>query len=240
MQISVDTGCSMGTLSTQKTITIKEATGYDKLVAAFAEAKAGKDPKKQENARAELMSKAFTRLVKPGQVCSISGSKHTMRGAFPGADKVSAYVKWFPEKTQLRVKFDVTDAFFSTHADPRYPWDASCVAVYVCPTGLPEDVHQMFFVPDGKDGNARLVQETAILKNPEKIKATWKRTARGYTMEIRIPWTCLKNYKADWKMLPVQSLICSKPPDKYRVAVIMNGLGFPIEKAETYVGLVRR
>lgn len=237
MQVSIDSKSSLGVIKAQKSVSVREASSYETLVREYSIARSCNDTKKQAQIQSELLVKAFTTRIKPGQACTISGTKHTTRGEFPGADKVSATVKWFPDKNQLRVKFDVVDAFFSTKADPRYPWDASCVGVYMSPTGLQENINQLFFVPDGKDGTARLVQEIPTLKNPENIKASWKRNSKGYTMDIRIPWSCIGSYKAGWKVMPVSSLICSKPPDKYRVQVVMDGSRLLWETTETYVGL---
>ncbi|MCL5104575.1 MAG: hypothetical protein M1133_10765 [Armatimonadetes bacterium] len=194
-----------------------------------------------------MLTKAFKVKVKPGRQCRISGEAKCNLGDYPGANKLGAVVTWTPGKRSLRVKADVVDRHYSTDAPENSPQDASCIELYVCPSGTYRDLNEFTIVPGGAGGKARVIARRdpndiyGEVKSPASlgVKATWKRTPRGYRIDATIPWNAIKGYERNWTLMPVDAAIYSQV-DGEQVQMTMGAPGDPATEFFTYPALTAR
>ncbi len=232
MQLSLDTKSALGVFTSKREIVIEDPL-YDQLCAAYAKASQTGDKAKAAEARAELVNKWFKQAIKPGQACKINQQRQVNLGNYQGEKSLSADVQWHPAKDYIRVVADITDASFSTDVPENQPWEASSLEILISPGGTNDTINHFFVVPTG-DGRPRI---DGVNTNEEsKIVAFWKRTDRGYKVDLKIPYSILRGYEQGWSVMPVEAMINSKTP-KGRVQLVMNQPGEPWKYARNYAGL---
>lgn len=203
VEVALDTKTAeLGTLSSKRQVTI-EYTQYDKLFEQCMAATAAHDSAKACKISQKALTKWFKRTVKPGQACSMDKPAF---GKDPGRDKLTGVVKWYPGKESLKVVADVTDISFAPNV--KTATDGSSFQVYVSPTGFDDAMNRYTIIPSGPE-NAPVVQGAGS----EKIKATWKRSAKGYKVEANIPYDALNGYKPGWKLMAVEAGLTAKPSE---------------------------
>lgn len=112
------------------------------------------------------------------------------------------------------------------------------------------DTSAVTIVPAGSGGKARVILASGrygpanadaedCARQAKAISAAWKRTSRGYTMDVRVPWSILRGYYSGWKTMPVDAAVNTAGPDG-RVQLIMNKLGDPMMEPFIYAGLVAK
>lgn len=236
MQLALDTKTGLGTLMSKRQIIIEDPT-YDRLATEYAQAENAKDTAQCAQVRKEILSSCFRQTIKPGQACAANTAGQANVGDYPGADNFSATLRWYPGADSLRVTAEVTDAYLSTDAPKDTPWETSCLEVFICPAGVDQTINQFFIVPEGP-ANAPRVKAVHTDKG-DQVRATWKRTAKGYSVDVRIPWSIVRGYQKGWSVMPVEAMVNTKSP-KGRVQVIMSKPGEPWRTAKGYSALEAR
>lgn len=235
MSVSLDTKCELGTLITKRQVVIEDDT-YAKLTGAYFEAKGTNDASKIAKARSALLTGYFRDMVKPG-VKMVADTKLMDTVSCPARDKFSGEFTWYPKADHLKVTANVVDANFGMSAKQENPWDSSCVEVFISPAGVDDTVNRFFIIPDGINGQVSVRNE----KNDkiEAVNGTWKRTAKGYAVEVKIPWTSVAGYEKGWSLLPVEAVVNSHVGSdrSKQVMVSMNRTGYPWAKSRTYAVL---
>jgi hypothetical protein len=188
---------------------------YDRKRESLIQALNSGNAAKFEKTRSEFLAAACKGSIELYEDMEINRASQANReDDYPGPDKLSAVVFWYPEKDRLRVRADVTDAYFSTKTLPQREWMGSCVEIFVCPSGVDGDITQLFVVPEGPENAPRMraIRAAKWPMNNEGITASWKRTEKGYEVEACIPWSKLKGYKSSYASIPVEIAIDSKAP----------------------------
>jgi hypothetical protein len=230
--MSLDTKSPLGVLTSQRRFTVESGL-YDMLASKYTKALKASDTSKAERIRKDALAKWFNNRISPGQSKTVS----IVRIGEPVApDRVSCAIKWYPKADYLQVEADVIDAYFSTDS-PDMPWMASAVEVFICPSGMAEDINQFIFTPKGEDGKAQIW--SLLPGKASQVNATWKLTANGYSISARIPWSVIKGYEKDWSIMPVEAQVDSNTPTGL-LQMEMNRYGAPVQSARTYAGLKRK
>lgn len=167
---------------------------------------------KIDKARSDFLAVACKGVIELYEDKTIDRADQANSDDYPGSEKLSAVVMWYPEQDRLRVRADVTDANFSTKTTPLREWEAACIEVFVCPSGVDSDITQLLIVPEGPE-NAPRMRAMRAAKYPmdtSGITASWKRTEKGYTVEANIPWSKLKGYKDSYSTIPVELAVDGK------------------------------
>jgi len=228
LQVSLNTNCALGTLLCKREVVIDDGA-YDKLAGEYAEAVKANKPGRISQARAKLLGTCFKRAIKPGEKVTANQAR-TSPGKCPSQSKFLATFVWIPKADCLNVTADVVDANYAVDAPKDEPYKASCVEFYVSPAGVGDTVNQFFVVPDGDNGQARV---TAARTSADGVKATWKRTAKGYALDVSIPWADIKGYEKGWNAMPVEAMVNCRA-DGERAQLFMNRFGEPWKAARTY------
>lgn len=232
MQLSLDTKSKLGVFTSKREVIIEDPL-YDELCAACIKASQTGDKAKIAKARAELMNKWFKQTIQPGQVCKLNQTRQVNTGQYQGAKSLSADIQWRPTKDYLRIVADITDASFSTDVPENQPWEASSLEILISPGGVDDAINHFFVVPKG-DGRPRI--DGVHTDEEFRIIAFWKRTDKGYKVDMKIPYSILRGYEQGWSVMPVEAMINSKTP-KGRVQLVMNQPGEPWKYARNYAGL---
>jgi len=220
---------------------------YNELANACYGARRRNDQTQFAESSAKLLSTIFKDQIKPGVECALGGAARCNFGSYPGSGKLAANVTWLAQKDFLRVKADVTDRFFAPSAADESPEDGSSVQVFICPSGIGYDINAITVVPAGAGGKARVsfacgqygpssAEKEDCAKRAKSVSATWKRTGKGYTLDVKVPWSIVRGYCAGWKLLPVDAAINTWTPDG-RSQLIMSKLGDPMKEPFVYVAL---
>ena len=236
MLCSLNTESPLGTLVSKRKVDI-ERFSYDTVSAQYSQAVKKGDRKAADKARARLLSHFFKDVIRPGQPQRIEGRAHLNDGKYqPG--KLSATFVWRVEPRYLMVNANVVDASFDTKSPKDEPWYGTCVELFVSPAGADGTVNQFFVIPAGVNGKAK-VESGYQTPGAQAVRASWKRTARGYSVEARIPWSALKGYKKGWTRMPVDAQINSELPGGWE-QMTMNKPGPTSDSAANYALLVRK
>jgi hypothetical protein len=219
---------------------------YNDFSTAYSAARTQNDVKKLAECVAKL-SAILKDHVTAGQTCALNEVGQCNFGTYPGAGKLAANVTWLPAKDCLRVKADVTDRFFAPSALNEAPEDGSSVQLFVCPSGQVLDTNVVTVVPSGAGGKARVTvacgqygpssadsKDCATRANA--ISGAWKRTGKGYTLDVKIPWSVLRGTYDGWKLLPVDAAVNTWSSDG-RLQLIMSKLGDPTSEPFIYAAL---
>ena len=213
LQVTLDTRGDLGILTSEIPVTLGRSA-YERAQERFAAILKSGSAAKIDQARTDFLAAACKRTIEPGADCLIDNASQANNEYYPGPEKLSAVVRWFPESDCLRVTANVTDGYFTTKGSFWHEWDASCVEVFLCPSGVDADITQFFIVPEGP-GNAPRIRAIRAAKYPinaKGIAGSWKRTEKGYTIEARIPWSKMKGMKKSYTSIPVEIAIDSKVP----------------------------
>jgi hypothetical protein len=151
-----------------------------------------------------------------------------LKAPFDPEGNLSAVATWTPTKDALVFRADVTDACFSTSTPPASAQEASCIEIGISPNG--SNTTGLVVVPDGPADKARLA-----VGNSTGAKAYWKRTPKGYIINLAIPWKSLTGYDTSWEAMLVQAQVNTKAP-KGR-ACVNTSKGGRMSKPETYAVL---
>lgn len=218
-------------LTSEKRFTI-ESNVYEKLASEYSKAIKNNDLAKVVQIRNEALAKCFRNKINPGESKNLS----IFHLGDPQEKKVVSSVKWYPKTDFLQVDAVVTDPYFATDS-PEMPWMASAFEVFVCPSGLSEDINQYIVTPKGENGKASVW--SLIAGKASQIDAAWERTAEGYKVDVKIPWSSLKGYQKGWKIMPIEAQIDSKAPGGL-LQLLMNRSGTPVTSAKTYAALMSK
>ncbi len=233
MQIALDTESPLGTLVSKRIVHVDD-TVWSVQSSNYVEYLNEGNAEEAAGARETMLAKWFKPRIKPGQACLVNDESQLNAGAFPGADKLSGVVTWYPGADYLRVRAEVTDAFFSTFVEKDDYWKASSVEVFASASGVDEDTIQYIIVPEGAGGIPRIhPYHDASL---DGLISAWKRTDDGYVVDIKIPWACLKGYEPGWPVLPVKVAINSKT-DNGRTQLVFGRTGPAWASPRAYAGL---
>ncbi len=227
IQMVFNTKSPLGTLTSSRQFVIEDPL-YDKLSVAYAEALRKGSTSEAAKASRQALDKWFKRVVRPGQAVTLS--KLNVGDPLP-SPHASATVRWYPGPASVQILADVVDSGFSTEAPKGAPWEAASLEVFLCPSGMSQEINQFIISPNGADGKA-----TVMAQQTDKdyaVKAAWKRTAKGYTLDVRIPWSILKGYKKGWSVMPVEASVNFKTPQG-RSQLVMTRPGRPDQTARTY------
>lgn len=240
MQISLNTHSPFGVLTSKRQVVVEDSL-FDQITAKFYSAKSDGNKAAMAKHRNELLDKYFTKHIKPGQTCVINSKSTLNEGKSQSDNKFSAAVKWYPQADYLKVTADVTDAYFGTKYTTDKVWESSCFEVYISAGGVDEDIIQFIVSPNGKNGNAQIFTYKNAQKRelPAGVKASYKRTAAGYTVNLRVPWSAVDNYKPGWKVLPVEAAIDTVPP-LGRVQAFMSRGGGAWYMSRGFMGLLAK
>lgn len=119
--------------------------------------------------------------------------------------------------------------------------------IFVCPSGGGTDINIITVVPEGAGGKARVdfacglygpstADKDDCAKRAKSVSASWKRTGKGYTLDVKIPWSVVRGYYSGWKAMPVNATINTNTPEG-RSQVIMSKPGDPKTEAFVYAVL---
>ncbi len=230
VQLVLDTKSPLGVLTSKREFVVDDPI-YDTLSSAYSEALRTKNAPKAARARSEMLDKWFPTRLRPSRLVNV-GKLNI--GDPPAPTIPRATLKWYSKARYLEIVADVRDPNFSTRAPEDKPWEASSLELYVCPSGMSEDINQFFVTPKGTKGIAAVLVKRAV--EGAKIKASWKRTAKGYMLDVQIPWAALKGYQKRWSVMPVEAAVNSKAPNG-RCQLVMTRPGAPWEASRTYAAL---
>lgn len=196
LRITIDTKTPLGKLVAEKPATVYDGVEITNLETELNNAVKAGDTAKADKIRDKRISKLLPIRIKPGQPIEAS---HHVYGDYLTKDKLSAIVRYYPEKDYLRIHVDVTDAFFSTDAYEGLAHRESSIAFFVDPNGTQHKYCHVSLVPKGKNGIPEMDRDTT------GVIAHYARTPKGYTVDIQLPWKEMKpwGYKPNWKYMPV-------------------------------------
>ena len=223
---------------------------YSQLSSACYDAQRQNDRKQLAESRAKLLTTVFGDQIKPGAECALSGATQCNFGSYAGSNELSANVTWLPEDDFLRVNADVTDRFFAPSGVDEAPEQGSSLQVFICPSGASYDINAITIVPSGAGGKARVIfacgeygpssaDKQDCATRAQAVLAAWKRTGKGYNLDVKIPWSVVRGYYTGWKLMPVDAAINTWTPDG-RSQIIMNRLGDPATEPFVYAALKAR
>ena len=235
MQIALDTKSPLGTLVSKRIVEVEDPVWNVQSVNYVEYLKEG-NAKEAAKARETMLRKWFKRRVKSGQPCAMDDQSQVTRGVFPGSDKLSGVLKWYPGRDYVRVRAEVTDAFFSTDALKDTPWKASSLLLYLSASGVDQDIVEYVIVPEGAGGIPRIQPHRGASLGG--LISAWKRTDKGYVVDVKIPWTSIRGYEKGWRVLPVQAAITSKT-DNGRTWLVFNRAQDDWNCPRAYAGLER-
>lgn len=187
MELSLDTKSKLGVITSRRAFVIDDLS-WDKLLVGYS---AASGPQAAEIER-QLTTEYKRRLVMPGQIVAAKSAS---------ASSASGKIAWYPDKTGLRVKAQVTDAHFASFTPETALNGFSYVLIQTSCPGSAGDIHWCEVVP-GSDGKAKVFGK-------KDVNATWKRTTAGYDIDVRIPWNRVAGYQPSMKLLPVQVNVMS-------------------------------
>lgn len=235
LRLSTNTKSVLGTVVGERQFVVVDPA-YDVMCAEYAKARNAGDAIGAERVREKLLSQWFNRTIEPGKMLKMDSESQVNEGKHPGTEVFSGTVAWFAETDHIRARAEVTDLHFAVDAPKDEPWRKSCLELFISPGGLNETINQFFIIPEGDNGTPRVVAVHA--KDTQGISAAWKRTEKGYIIDVKIPWSKLRGYKKDWTRMPVDAAIDTQTPDG-RVQYVLSGVSRPWDESSGYVALER-
>lgn len=250
MEVSLDTKSKLGKITSQRSIEVIEnnhAALQRQYISTYMMSSKGPSPE----LLAKMLNAASCETIKPGVPYNISGPEKCVTGEYPGVDSFSAVLTLKPGKDALNLQAEVTDAYFSVAKPKADPQGASSLSIHICPSGCSFDSFALTVVPDGAEGSARLVfgysvfgeywEDEDVTESLDGIFASWKRTAKGYTLSVEIPWSTLEEFgdtwNSEWTRMAVKACINTKGP-KGKLQICTGLPGEPTEMF-TYSTLLR-
>ena len=207
LKLVVDTKTPFGSLTAERKVTIEDPA-IGKLAEGYISARDSGDTKKASALREKLLAARYNRTIAPGKWFAIDKPTGTT-SAKPA--RFSAKVKWFPEKDRLRAVVEVVDSNYTAPGDEEERKYRAYVDIFVCPSGADDDIYRVHVLQGDKPNEpyiAAIRSGEAGTQGAEcPVKGTWKRTAGGYTAEVRIPWSALAGYQPGWKVMPVEAQV---------------------------------
>jgi len=150
-------------------------------------------------------------------------------------------IRWYPEKDRLRAVIDVVDSNYASAKNEENRKYRAYVDLFVCPSGADADICAVHMLQGDKVDKPYLAASRGGKWSESEtcpVKGSWKRTPRGYSAEVRIPWSFLTGYRKGWTVLPVEAKVLSKARDwSY---FVMTAPGDPETSARTYSLLTAR
>jgi len=233
IELSLNTRSALGTLTSKRDFSPEDPI-YNTASNDYFQARQKNDKAKMAKARSQLLAGWFKDHIKPGAAVSVD---KPLGSARTDTSKVSAVLMWIPKANYLEVKADVTDAYMKTDAPADTPWLASSIELFISPSGMSSEINHFAIVPSGANGQTSLLTISNNKAAPLAPKANWKKTAKGYALDVRIPWNLVNGYEKGWKLMPVEALVNSKTPNGY-VQILMNKAGYAVNMTKNYAGLL--
>jgi len=228
--LSYHTQTDFGVLWSKRQVRV-EFPFYETLRARYEAARKQKNLDAMRTISSRVLAGWKGRRVKPGEAVKAA----TVRFGKPQPDKLSAVARWYPGAEGVRVEVEVTDGNFGVNAEN--PMQGSSVSLFFAAGGFDDTRSQFTVVPSGPE-DAPVIETGGA----GPIRAVWKRTENGYHITATVPYTSIKGYRKDWKLMPVDVMVNSKNADG-RCALVAGADGEPADNPEHgacyYLGLLR-
>lgn len=192
IELSLDTETKLGVLKSKRTITIDDMV-WDRLMTSHSSATPAKAAAIQE----QLSSKYHRLFIKSGQ--QVLARESPVGG-------LSAKVTWHADKSGLKANVQVKDPLFASCTPAMIEQGAAYLTLSTAAPGSKGQIWAVTLLPSGQEGQARVF-------GSKETSATWKKTAAGYDMDVKIPWSSIDGLKPSTTLLPVQVAINSRTDD---------------------------
>jgi hypothetical protein len=237
LTLALDTKGPFGTLTAQRTITIEDPL-FTRVAQELVAARGAGNAARAASLSKKLLAARHSPKIRPGQEVLIN-KPNSPDAVAPAEFKPK--IRWFPEKDRLRVAVDVIDSNYAAAKDEEKRKYRAHVNVFVCASGADDDICSIYMLQGDKPDKPYLsARQGGRYSESETcpVKGTWKRTPRGYTAEVRIPWSFLSGYRKGWTVMPVEAKVLRKAKDwSY---FVMTAPGEPDTSARTYSLLTAR
>lgn len=187
---------------------------HAKLQSALMAAITSKNEARIASAR-DTLAASFAKAIKPGQELQLDNVSQAYKRKYPGPQTLSAAARFYPEKKCLRVAMQVVDANFGPPQVGDPEWEHSSVELFVSASGTDADLVHLFVVPDGPENGPRITGYAPRTRtfNASAVSGSWKRTEKGYDLEISIPWSELPGYSEKCKFIAAELALNTHVPD---------------------------